>query len=362
MSRIVLGLLGLAVALAAILWIAVPPLISPTAAPPAAASPPSDWLAQALVASPAGQVEVRLTPVVATSLLAQELTPGSAAAHGPFYSAGVTFGPGAFTLRLFGNLPGQLRVPGWSGAPFQLDLQVRPSLPDPGVLQLQLESVRLGRIPVSTVISPARLLGWLLRAAPLRGSGVSVYGGSVLVDLATLPPLHLPQTPEVALRVEPVSLGLSPADLSLALSAQGSFTATPEQFLALLSQWLGPGSPMQLGAPLFSGGHITLALPAASGALQPYVITPSVPQPGVLQLSVAAPGSPLGLAAWLDAALGAPPPWLHVVQGAVDIDFRHTSPFQTPGLAALHLLPTAAEVVGGELRIQFEVGLAPAGG
>jgi hypothetical protein len=358
LSRVLLALVGLLVAVAAFLWIGVPPLISPTAAPPVANQPPAGWLAQSLRPAFGGGLQLRLTQPVASDLLAQAVAPANGPAAGPLYAAGVRFGAGSLTLQLFGNLPTHIPIPGWSGVPFQLDLTVQPAVMPNGAVQLVVRGVRVGRIPLTALIPPARLLRWLAGRVPAGAvPGLTLQGDAVVLDPSALPPLSLPGAPEITLRLQPRGVQLSPGTLALTFSAHGQFVATPAEFSALLSQWLGPGSPAQLPPPIFASGAMVLSLPAPDGAYVSYTVVPSVPQPGVLQLAVPAGGGALGLASWLDGALGGPPPWLHLVQGAVDVDFAGPSPL-TGALAGVAALPTAARVADGALEVQFRLAAA----
>lgn len=362
-GRVVLGLTGLVTVLAVGLWLALPALVAPTRQPPPAGQVPSGAISAALSPAPDHLVALRLTAALGSDLVNEALAPSSNAGGSDLLSAaGVRFTPGELTLELFGQLPAGLPVPGWSADPFELDVRVQPSLPSPGVLTARVVSVRVGILPLSTFIPPARLLAWAFRRLPTMPAGLTRDGAVLHLNLAALPPITFPGTPGLSVRVNPVTLLVSSTALRVNAAVAATYEADPAQVTTLLQQSFAQGATVPLPALAFGQGSVAVSLPSLQGAAETFRLAPSIPQPDVLQLGIDGPGagpppSPLLLAAWLDAALGREPPWLVVTPHALRIDFGNAGPLRVPGFGAVAVMPTGVQVTPAQLQVQF--GIAP---
>ena len=361
MRAIFIGL-GAIVALAVLaalgLWVLLPWLLSPTRPAPAVGGA---WtparLASEVRPAPGGAETLRLDQGSANALLAQ----WAAGASGAISAASVTFAPGRLDLRLWGRSPQATPWARLRGLPFEVDVQVTPTVVAAGVVDVTLDRLRVGRLPITAVVSPGTLLPAI--ADRLHGPHPAwrVTGDTVRIDLSRAPPVALGQ---FGLRTVPSALTVAPGVLQVTLHADAVLALDATTLNAALSGLFLAGNAASVPILNFQSGVAFLTLLSGGGTgpvvTQRWTLIPSVPAPGLLQISVAG-ASAEDAAGWLEVGLGRTPPWLTVHPQELDVDFGRVAPIAVAPGIHLTLLPTAVTVDQTGIHASVQIALAQAG-
>lgn len=331
LTRVLVGILGLAAVAVGALWVALPGLVAPVGAPPVVPPPDNATLVADLHTAGGGAESLQLT-----AAQVEALSEGLAR-FGGLSAAWVTLGQGSADLHLAVVAPASL--PRLGGHTIGVEVVVEPKVASDGTLTLSVEHIRAGRIPVDALVPVPTIMQWVATHAGPPQPWWHVEGAAVVVDPKTAPPLNLGQ---FALRVTPSALSVSPTGLVLTGTAQ----ALVRLDAAFLSSTLA-GTLQAQALPVaptvrLQPGRVILSLLAPTGAEAVFALTPSVTQPGVLRVAVAGPGDAAGAVAQV---LGdAPPPWLSTDPGGLTVDFRQMPPIEVAQGVKLRLLPESVQV------------------
>lgn len=334
--RALVGLIGLVALAAGVLWLVLPALIAPMSPPPVL--PPLDPSALAGAVHPAagGQESLQLTATALDGLLEAR------AGNGDLSAAWVVLRQGSADLHVDVVVPPA--VPRLGGHTVGVEATLAPSVTADGLLSVAVRHVALGRLPLDTLVPVPTLLHWIAAHAGPPQSWWHVNGAVIVADPKTAPPIALGQ---IALRVTPSAIAVSPAFLVLTGTAQALVQLDGASLTAALSGALQAQGVPEVASIALQQGRAILSLFAPTGVVSTYALTPSVPQPGVLRVAVAGAGgaqAPGNVAALLVATAGPMPPWLATDAGGLTVDFNRMQPFQVaPGLQ-LRLLPESVQV------------------
>jgi len=358
----IVGVAGLLVFAAAAFWLALPWLIGPPAPPSllpsvsGGAFTPAGLLAAAHP-GPGGTESLTLSTAQADALLSQWTgSPGAEAAG--ISAAVLAFTAAGIDLRVWGDAPSSLPLARLDGRPFELEARLSPRLVAPGVLDLSLTYLRLGRLPITGVVPPVAVMGALasLVHSPAASAAWWRFQGATLrLDLSKAPPIVVAP---LQLHLVPTALAVSPDVLAVTLRPDAVVTlgaATLTQMLsqALLAQGGGVAPTLQFYP---DSAEVTLVSGGAGGTpgVEHIELTVGVRQPGVLHIGVSGVSAD-GAAAVLVQAVGGMPPWLAVGTQGFDVDFSRIAPISVGSGVRLRLLPTAATLGPGGLLADVQV-------
>lgn len=312
------------------LWGALPALVAPVAPPPASGG--ISTLARHLQPGPPGSV------VVALPAAGQPLAFG-----GPYHgwSTWLTLRGPLLTVHLQGTLPPTLGLPRLAGQPISLAVTALTSVPAPGIMRFQVQSVRAGRLPLTAVVSPARLLRAVARRVNLP-SWVRVQGDTVEVRSQGAPPLPL-GTARVRLAPQAFFPGHTTDRLRTGVQVEVLFpTEVLQRDLSAATLRAAPDIwRLQVGP-----GSALLRIVHPAGTPTIYRLTPTVPRQGVLTLAVHGAGAQPARALWwaITGALGRQPPWLASSGSTLTIDTARAGAIRVNRALTIHPLPVAVHL------------------
>ncbi len=319
---------GIALALGALgLWWALPALVAPTAPPPVGIR--ISTLEHHLQPGPAGSV------VVALPAAGQPLALG-----GPYdgWTAWLALRGAQLTVHLQGTLPATLHVPRLAGRPVSLAVRAVPSVPTPGVLRLRVRSVSAGRLPLTAVVSPARLLHAVAQRVALPG-WIRIQGSTVEIRSQGAPSLPI-GTAQVRLAPQAFSAGHTTDQLRTGLQVQMLFpTSVLQRDLSAATLGAAPDIwSLQIGP-----GSAALRIQHPTGAPAVFQLTPTVPHRGVLTLTVHGGGRRPARTLWwaIVGALGRQPPWLAASGTTLTVNTARAGAIRVNRALAVHPVPVA---------------------